>query len=167
MGDAVLVPGRDAGLVLLDTFDARRRLERDAAGFLRAFQQRGMDVDAVDDGVRIVEALAEGLARRDAADERPVDGVVHDHFIDIDGAAARLLADAERVEGGEGVGTELDAGADFADLRRLFENRDLEALPRQRQRRGEPADAAADHDDPAALPSHVALPAGLSFLADM
>jgi len=33
------------------------------------------------------------------------------------GDAARLLADAQRIEGGEGVGPELDARADLAQLR--------------------------------------------------
>jgi hypothetical protein len=58
-------------------------------------------------------------------------------------AVARLVADAERVEGVEGVGAELDAGTDLADFRRLLQHGDGEALAHQRQRRGEAADAAA------------------------
>src|SRR5688572_31148752 len=53
----------------------------------------------------------------------------------------------ERIERVPGVGRDLDAGADLAELRRLLEDHRAEALARERQRRGEAADAAAGDDD--------------------
>jgi hypothetical protein len=89
--------------------------------------------------------LAEGLAGLDLADLGFVECVVHHHVVGVDRAAARLVAHAQRVKGVEGVGAELDAGADFADLGRLLEHLHLEALAHQRQRGGQAANAAAGH----------------------
>jgi hypothetical protein len=41
---------------------------------------------------------------------------MHHHLIGVDGLGARDLADAERVERREAVGSELDAGADLAEF---------------------------------------------------
>jgi hypothetical protein len=41
----------------------------------------------------------------------------------------------------------LDAGADFAELWRLFKHLDREALAHQRESRGQAADAAAGDQD--------------------
>jgi hypothetical protein len=104
-----------------------------------------VDVHAVDHRIGVAEALAEGLAGLDLAHQGFVDGVMHHHVVGVNGAAARLVAHAQRIEGVEGVGAELDAGADFADLGGLFEHLHLEALAHQRQRRGQAANAAAGH----------------------
>jgi hypothetical protein len=61
----------------------------------------------------------------------------------------------ERVERVPGVGRELDAGADLAELRRLLEHHRAEALAREGERGGEPADAAARDDDRPSVPSCV------------
>ena len=57
-----------------------------------------------------------------------------------------LLGQPQHLEHAEHVGAELDAGADFLELRRLLQHLDRDALARQRERGGEPADAAADDD---------------------
>ena len=57
--------------------------------------------------------------------------------------AARGLADAEIIEGMEGVGPELDAGADLAKGCGFFEQNRANTLLREAQRGGETADAAA------------------------
>ncbi len=57
------------------------------------------------------------------------------------------LADAERVEHARAVGAQLQAGADFAQLRCLLVDVDIEALVEQRERRREAADAAAGNED--------------------
>jgi hypothetical protein len=72
---------------------------------------------------------------------------VHHHLVGVDGAAARLLADPQGVEGPEGVGAELDARTDLAELRRLLEHLDGKALARQRERRGEATDATTGNED--------------------
>jgi len=129
--------------VLLDALDPGRGQELDAAGFLRAFEQRQVHVDAVDHRVGVAEALDEGLAGGNLADLVLVEGVVHHHVVGIDRAAARLVADAQGVEGVEGVGAELDTGADLADLSGLFEDLHPEALAHEGEGGGEAADAAA------------------------
>jgi len=136
----------DAGVALLDARDAGRREQLDAASFLHAFEQRKVDVGPVDHRVRIAEAGAKRFADRDAADQRFVDGVVHHHLVGVDGATARPGADAEGVECSERIRSELDAGADLADLGRLLEHLDGKALARKGQCGGEAADAAAGHE---------------------
>src|SRR5690606_15892384 len=83
----------------------------------------------------------------DAGDECLVERIVHEHLVGVDGACARPLADAERIEGRERVRTELDAGADFAEPGALLEDLDREAPTRQREGCREPADATAGDDD--------------------
>ena len=55
-----------------------------------------------------------------------------------------LLGQPEHLEHPEHVGSKLDAGADLLELGRLFQHLHRDALARQRQRRRQPADAAAD-----------------------
>src|ERR1019366_8410217 len=62
-----------------------------------------------------------------------------------DSAGARLVAHAQRIKGVKSVGAELDARADLGDLRRLFQNLDLEALTHQCQRGGKTTNAAASN----------------------
>ena len=60
-----------------------------------------------------------------------------------------------------GIGGELDAGAGFLEPLRLFEHDGAEALARERQRRGQPADAGACDKDGARC-RHGDPPAGRS-----
>src|SRR5712692_5458358 len=71
------------------------------------------------------------------------------HFLAGRLARQRLerLADAERVEHARAVGAQLQAGADFAQLRCLLVDVDIEALVEQRERRREATDAAARDED--------------------
>ena len=142
------VEDRHAGVVLLDALDLRGGCDLDAVARLRAFEQRSMNVGAVDHRIRIAEAFAEGLARRDAADQRLVERVVHHHLVGVDGLGARDLADAERVERREAVGSELDAGADLAEFGCLLEHLDRESLSHQREGGGDTADAPARDEHP-------------------
>ena len=100
----------------------------------------------MDHRVRVGEARAECCARGDAADQGFVQRVVHHHLVGVDGAAARDLANAQGVEGGKAIGAKLDAGADLAQPRRLFEHLDGEATAHQGQCRGDAADAATGHE---------------------
>jgi hypothetical protein len=61
--------------------------------------------------------------------------------------AACSVADAERVEGGERVRSELNAGANLLDPVRLFENLDLVPCASECQRSREATDSAADDKD--------------------
>jgi hypothetical protein len=144
---AVAVVHRHALLVLLQALHGRGGADLDAVRTLRAFQQRLVHVRAVDHGIRIAEAGAEGLAGGDAADQGLVQRVVHHHLVGVDGSSARLGPDAKRVERGEGVRPQLDAGADLAQHGGLFEHLHAVALARQCQRGGQPTDAAASDED--------------------
>ena len=68
------------------------------------------------DGIGIAETRAERLAEVDVADLAVGHRIHQAEVIDIDRHAARRLADAEPIEAMEGVGPELDAGADLAQL---------------------------------------------------
>jgi hypothetical protein len=54
---------------------------------------------------------------------------------------------AERKQDARAVGADLDAGADFLELARLFVNLDVDAALEQGQRRAQSADAGADDKD--------------------
>ena len=69
------------------------------------------------DGVGIAVARAKGLAEVDVADLAVGHRIHQAQLIDVDRHAARRLADAQAIEAMEGVGAELDAGADLAQLR--------------------------------------------------
>lgn len=55
------------------------------------------------------------------------------------------LFDVQKAERLQRIGAHKDPGADFFDFWGLFVDRDLNAAPNKRQRRGETADAAADN----------------------
>ncbi len=119
--------------------DFRRR----AAGV----QKRRVQIGAVGDRVSVAEALAKIAGQRHAGDFRAAMAVHHDEILDEHRLVGNPFAQAEPVEHAEDIGAELDAGADFAEARRLFEDARGHPLARQRQRRGQPADAAADDED--------------------
>ena len=73
----------------------------------------------MDHAVVVTKALARGFAGRDTADERLVERILHDHLVDIDGAASCLLVCFKRVEWRKRVRPKLDTGTDFAKMRRL------------------------------------------------
>ncbi|MNT44200.1 hypothetical protein D3C72_1807170 [compost metagenome] len=115
-------------------------------GLAHTFEQRIVDVGTVRDRIRIAEALAKGFANGDVGHGLAVDRIDHHHVIGVDGMAARALAHAKRVKGGEGVGAELHASANFADDAGLLQHLDMTALTRQRERRRKASDAATDDE---------------------
>ncbi|MNS80629.1 hypothetical protein D3C72_1143180 [compost metagenome] len=144
---AVRIHDLDAVAVLRHAGDLGRRAKADQRVLLHGFQDGQVDVGAMDHGVRAAETRAERVARVDAHDLAGIDRVHHDDVVGEDRARARRLADAQGVQCREGVGPQLDAGADFADMRGLLQQLHGDALPGQRQRGRQPADAATDHDD--------------------
>ena len=136
----------DAPALLRHIGDLGGGVEADQRVLSHGFQDGQVDVGAVDDGIGAAEAGAEVLARIDAHHLAGIDRVHHDDVVGEDGALARA-ADAQCVQRREGVGAELDARAYLADPRGLFQQLHRHALARERQRRGQAADAAAHHDD--------------------
>ena len=95
------------------------------------------------DRVRVAEALLEPRVAGDVGDLLAGDGVHHQEPLDHQRVLFCRRADAERIEHRQRVGRDVEADADLAELARLLQHQRAEALARQRQRAGEPADAAA------------------------
>src|SRR5580704_15421498 len=106
----------------------------------------------MDQRIGMMEFLAERIAKRNARDLLPGHRIHHDKIVGKDGERTDRLDQAERLEHPEHVGPKLDAGTDFLEFRRLLDDLRGDTLARQRQRRRQPADAAADDDDLAVLP---------------
>ena len=114
---------------------------------LAGAQENAVQIAAMHHRIGIAEARAKRLAQIDMGDLFGRQRIHQPELIDIDRHASRGLADAEIIEGVERVRPELDAGADLAERRGLFQQDRADALLRQPQRRGEPADAAACNQD--------------------
>ena len=110
-------------------------------------EQDVMHVDAMNDDVGMLEARAERRGRRNAYELLAVERVEHQQRGRGIRDGEHLVAQAEAVEDVKDVGPELDAVADGAEFRRAFEHTRGTAAPRQRQRRGEAAEPAADDQD--------------------
>ena len=102
----------------------------------------------MDDGIGIAEAGAEFLAEVDVTDLAVGQGIHEAKLVDIDGHATRRLSHAEMIEAVEGVGPELDTGADLAEAAGFLEDLRGNALLGKCQRRCQSADAAAGDEDP-------------------
>ena len=100
----------------------------------------------------MMEFLAERVAERNARDFLAGDRIHHDQIVGKHRERADRLDQAEPLEHPEHVGAELDAGADLLELGRLLDDLRRDTLARQRQSRGQPADAAADDEDGFVLP---------------
>jgi len=135
--------------------DPRAGAQLDQRLRLAAVEERAVDVGAVRHRVGIAEALGEALVERHV-DHRLAARAVHEQqALDEHRLLLHQRADAERVDGVPGVGGELDAGADLAELLRLLQHDGAEALAREGERAGEPAEAAAgDHHGLLVPPGH-------------
>ena len=101
------------------------------------------------------EALAKGLTGRDAGDQRPLERIVHHHLVGINGPGARRFPNAQSVKGRKRIRTQLDARANLAELRSLFEDLDRESLTHQRESYSQAANAGTcDQDGEAGLGVH-------------
>ncbi len=98
-------------------------------------------------GVGIAKAATERRIERDVGDFLATHRIHQPQFVDENGHGAGGIADAQRVEAVEGVGPELDAGADFAQHRRLLQHQHRQAALRQSECGGQAADAAAGDDE--------------------
>ena len=118
---------------------------------LAAVEQRAVDVGAVGHRVGVAEALGEAPVERDVDHLLAAHAVEHQHALDEHRLLLHQGADAEGVERVPGVGRDLDAGADLAELLRLLEHHRAEALAGEGEGGGEAADAAAGDQDRAGV----------------
>jgi len=95
------------------------------------------------DRIGVAEALLEGRAAGNVGDILDGHGVHHQEPLDHQRVLLCRRSDAERIEHRKRVGGDMEADANFAELARLLQHEGAESPPRQRQRAGEAADAAA------------------------
>ena len=101
-----------------------------------------MQVDPVDDAVRITVGGPGGFAERNTYDFLAGAHVVHAQAGRKEGHLAHRIGEAQVIEHPEDVGPELDAGADFAEGDRLLQHRHRMACAAEYVGGGEAADAA-------------------------
>ena len=130
----------------MHVFDVRTGEKLNVAVGFYGIKDAVVEVGAVSHGVRIAEARTECFAHRNGCHFTAIDRIHHHHTIREYGAATHRLADSERIERGERVGPELQAGADFTNLGGLLQERHRHPEACQRQRCRHAADAAADDE---------------------
>src|SRR4051795_11635667 len=133
----------DARVLLLIAEDLGSGAQFDQIVLAAGAQEDPVQVAAVHDGVGIAEALPERLIERDPDDLFSGHGVHQPEIVDVDRHAARGVADTKLVERVEGVGAELDTGADLPELKRALEYKAPDAFLSESKRRCKAADAAA------------------------
>src|SRR6266850_1684343 len=109
---------------------------------LAGAQENTVQVAAMHHRIGIAEARTKRIAEIDMGDFLGRQRIHQPKLIDIDRHASCGFANAEIVEGVKRVGPELDTGADFAELRGLFQQDRADAFLRETKRYGEPADSA-------------------------
>ena len=109
-------------------------------------EQRPMQVGAMDHGIGVAEILAERFVQRAAKHLFSGHAVHHDQIIDVNRLGAAGIADAEIIHGVEGVRSDLNTGADFAELLGLFEHSDAATLIGEPQGGRQTANSASSDD---------------------
>ena len=107
-------------------------------------EQHVMQIGAMDKRIGMMEFLAERVTERNARDFLAGNGIEHHQIFRKYRERADWLDEAEPFQHPECVRAELDAGADLLEGDGLLDHLRGDALARQRQGRGQPADAAAD-----------------------
>ncbi len=132
---------RKVSLMILEV----RRSNLEARRLYRkfGFEERRLQVAAVDHPIGGAPALRGGGGERRARQHARSPRAHHPQLLRRDRAALEALAQPERDQHACGIGRELNAGADLLQALRLLEHRDLESALRDRQRRGQSADARA------------------------
>src|SRR5579863_573311 len=109
-------------------------------------EQCPMQVGAMDHGIRVAEILTERFVERTAKNLFSGHAVHHDQIIDVDRLGAAGIADAEIIHGVEGVRSDLNTGADFAELLGLFEHSSAATLIGETQGGRQTANSASRDD---------------------
>ena len=143
--DAVVEPCPDLVGVLLDADAAMRQM--DTLGWNRLGQHR-MQFASMENVMRRAELLLDSVAERRL---RQGAAVIPAALMEERRAVRHLgafLAETQPDQDARGVRPDIDAGADLAEQARLLVDLNVEAGLQQADRRGQPADAAADDGDP-------------------
>ncbi|MNQ09637.1 hypothetical protein D3C85_224540 [compost metagenome] len=143
------IGARDADEVVagLDLADARGRDQRARALRAHGIEQQRVQVGAVHAAVRRAVALLHGIAQRHAGQFGAAAGAVDHQRLGARRDGREAAAEVELLKAAGGVGAELHAGADFAEVGGLFEDVGAVMGAGQRQRRGQPSDPAPGDED--------------------
>ena len=131
---------------LLEAGDLDRGRQADPRMAAHRVEDGLVQVRAMDHGIGIVEAGAKTGAQRNARHFLAGEAVAHDQVVGKHGARVDRLGQAQKLEHAEHVRSELDAGTDFAEIRRRLEHMYAKPLARERQRDRQTADATAGHE---------------------
>ena len=137
---------RHGRAVVVDRDDLLRGGELDQVRLLARVENDIEHVGAVNDRVGRVVLGVEALIDPHVDDGLGGDGIAKLQPLRERAPVEHLLGETQHLEHAEHVGAELDAGADLLELRGLLQHLDRDALARQRERCGKPADPAADND---------------------
>ena len=132
---------------LIDLDDFLRRIEPDQIGFAGGLEQHVVQIGAMNERIRMMEFLAERCAERNARDFLAGDRIQHHQIFGKYRKRADRFDQPELFEHPEYVRPKLDAGADLLELGGLLDDLRGNALARERQSGGQPANAAADDQD--------------------
>jgi hypothetical protein len=137
----------DAVAAILEVGRRHPRLERDLGACAAGIHQHLVQVDPMDDDIRMPKALPERCAERNACDFLARMGVHHYACIRHIALFENRGGDAQPIKHRHYIGAELNAIADGAELGRLFENAHAAPGAAQCERGGQSAETAADDDD--------------------
>ena len=147
---------RDLVAFVDEVVDLAVVLQRDEIVALAGPQIDAVDVGAMGHRIGLAEPLHEGFAERNAGDEAAAQRVAHLDVGRHPGVVHHAGLEPDPFDRPEDVGTELDAGAELFEFRRLLEYPHRKALVCQRIGGDQPADAAAgDEEGKVAPASHV------------
>jgi hypothetical protein len=138
---------RDPIAAILESGDHRLRHQLDAIVVPAGIEQNVMQIDAVNDDVRMLEARPERRPGRDTYQLLAGERVHHEKRHRRIRGGQHLLGDADAIEHVKDVGSELDAVADGAELRPALKHSRAPPAARQGERRREAAQPAADDQD--------------------
>jgi hypothetical protein len=143
---AVLIDDSHTDGILVEFADPCVGAELDQRMILHRFENRQVNVGTMNHRIRIAKARAIRGADVDSHHLFCVKRIHQFQVIRKDSAAARRFADAQCIERVERIGGQLDPCADFLYLCGLLQQLYVNALTRERQRGGQAANTAADHE---------------------
>jgi hypothetical protein len=132
MGSPVGINHGYARGVLVNPLHAGRSQQFYTIARQRCIEQCTVDIRSVYHSVGITEPFAKRIANVEPAHQSLVQGVMHDQFVSIYRNRSRAYTNAQGIECRKRIGPQLDAGTDFAELRRLLENFDGKPAARDR-----------------------------------
>jgi hypothetical protein len=142
---AVLIDDCYAAGVLVELAHLCVGAELDQRMIFHGFENRQMNVGPMNHRIRIAKACTIRRADVDPHHFLCVKRIHQFQVVRKYSAVARCLTDAQRIECVKRIGGQLDPCTDLPNLRGLLEQLHANTLTRERQRRGQATNAAADH----------------------